>query len=132
MLGKPIGYELAHSSPLPCHCFANGSCASRRPRSLILRHHSVASAFVFAALTISLPIPAVASDCRDWYRDHYFSTVSLPEVERCLETWIDARPGYTPNYTPLHMAGKFSNDPAVIVALLNTGVEPDVRVKGNR
>ena len=106
MLGKPLGHEIAHASLRPCHCLASGGCKSRRARRPIFRHHSVASVFFFAVLTISLPMPSVANDCRDWYRDHYFSTVSLPEVERCLETWIDARP----RYTLIHPLILLSND----------------------
>ena len=127
MLEHPLDHDIARDSLPPCHRLAN--CALRRARRPSSKHHSAANALFFAMLAISLPIASAASDCRDWDRDHHFSTVSLPDVERCLESWIDARSRYSPGYTPLHMASKFSKNPAVIAALLNAGVEPDARAR---
>ena len=80
--------------------------------------------FFSVCLAVWLSVtPASAVSCKDWNTKEFFKIASAADVSACLlegvlvNTWnIDAS-------TPLHKAAKYSNDPKVIITLVNAGAD---------
>ena len=77
----------------------------------------------------------MAADCDLWNTQEFFETATLEAVTACLDDYADpnardteARLPYH-TVTPLYFAIEFSDDSAVIGALLAAGADPNMRSK---
>ena len=84
------------------------------------------------ALTCLTALPAQAQDCRGWEDKPFWEKVTPEQVQICLDN--GARVYSTPSQaiTPLHSAVKYSNNPKVIIALLDAGADVNARAPNGR
>ena len=84
------------------------------------------------ALTCLTALPATAQDCTEWEDKPFWEKVTPEQVQICLDN--GARLYSTPSQaiTPLHSAVKYSNNPKVIIALLDAGADVNARAPNGR
>ena len=62
-----------------------------------------------------------------WGTGTFFRNATASDIAVCVEAGESPRARNPDGNTPLHLAGGFSDDPAVIQALINAGARPDAR-----
>lgn len=62
-----------------------------------------------------------------WNTGTFFRNATASDIAACVESGESLRARDPDGNTPLHLAGGFSGDPAVIQALINAGARPDAR-----
>ena len=62
-----------------------------------------------------------------WGTGTFFRNATASDIAACVEAVESLRAQDPDGNTPLHLAGSFSDDPAVIRALINAGARPDAR-----
>ncbi|MYC98931.1 MAG: hypothetical protein F4X13_06635 [Gammaproteobacteria bacterium] len=62
-----------------------------------------------------------------WGTGTFFRNATAADIAACVEAGESLRAQDPDGNTPLHLAGSFSDDPAVIRALINAGARPDAR-----
>lgn len=89
-----------------------------RPRYLLL---------VTSVLT--LVGQGLAQGCHGWNTSEFFEAATLVEVRGCFATGVDVNAQSVTGTTPLHYAAFYTDDPAIIRVLLESGA--DVNAQGN-
>ena len=82
------------------------------------------------ALLNATPASAEVS-CKDWnkYGYSFFSEATAADVSRCIKAGADVNERDEYGETPLHEAGYYTKNPAVITALVEAGAEVNARDK---
>ena len=79
---------------------------------------------LLTATVFTLASQGLAQGCKGWNTNLFFLSATLAEVESCLAAGADVNARVAVlGYTPLHLAARFTNDPAVIEALLDAGAD---------
>ena len=104
--------------------------APGRPRARLtgLRRQVVALlALAVLALTGCSGVSPKKADCDDWATSAFFETAAVDQVAACLKqgSGVDARDEEA--NTPLHLAVRYHDDPAVATMLLEAGADPKAR-----
>jgi ankyrin repeat protein len=84
---------------------------------------------LIAAAFVTFGMPALAADCADWNKREFFKTAFVDEVAACLEAGADSNARDEFGQTPLHLAAKSNESPAIIEALIAAGADINARDK---
>lgn len=84
------------------------------------------------AVGLALAAPVLAISCADWNTKRFFEQATAAEVRGCLDAGgrVEARAGR--GWTPLHSAAGWSDNPAVITALVEAGARVNARSRYDR
>ena len=77
-----------------------------------------------ALLAADLEDPSL---CAEWNTLEFFESATLAEVRDCLASGADVGARDDDGYTPLHLAARYNDNPAVIEALVAAGADLGVR-----
>ena len=69
----------------------------------------------------------LAADCAEWNTLEFFGSATLKEVKGCLAAGAELNAQGKDGGTPLHLAATFTDNPAIIGALLDAGADASVR-----
>ena len=93
----------------------------------------LASLLCLPVMTYSQDIPSEVResivDCADWNSAGFFEMAAVEDVTRCLDAGTDPNARDENGGTPLHVAARNNDNPAVTVALLDAGADPDARTE---
>ncbi len=98
-----------------------------------MQTRSMTALSVLALVGGSIPVSSDAAspvDCADWNSQEYFQAATVEDVAGCLTAGADPKTRDDKyGWTPLHRAAGLSENPAVIVALLDAGANIEARDK---
>ena len=86
---------------------------------------------VLAAWHCSLEnsVRLAAIDCTNWNSNEYFEAATAADVTDCLRSGADLEARTEDGLTPLHWAARFTDNPAVIAALVDAGADLKARTE---
>ena len=70
-----------------------------------------------------------AIDCTNWNSNEYFEAATAADVTDCLRSGADLEARTEDGLTPLHWAARFTDNPAVIAALVDAGADLKARTE---
>ena len=86
---------------------------------------SVLSFWLFAWMSAG-PTLAAENSCEQWNSKEFFEHANVAVVSRCLKT-VSPNARDEDQYTPLHRAAEYNENPAVITTLLEAGADVNAR-----
>ena len=99
--------------------------SEKTPLHLATQQNSVA--VIEFLLSKGTPPILSAQDCRMWHTNVFFRTATVQDVKVCLDAGADPEARGTGQWTPLHRAAAYTDNPEVIEALVAAGADPMAR-----
>ena len=97
-----------------------------------MKWHRASPAVWMAVICLCAPLSCSqsVSSCEQWNTKEFFEKATADDLTACLADGADVSARSESGITPLHWAGIWNENPAVIEALLAAGSDPKARDEG--